>query len=62
MTYDIADDEAGVVREILETSHRELLLEIARAELHDFKAALQEREKLLRHLLEKFGVLESSHS
>lgn len=62
MTYDITDDEAGFIREILETSHRELLLEIARAELHDFKTALQEREKLLRHLLEKFGVLESSHS
>lgn len=62
MSYDITDDEAGVIKEILETSHRELLLEIARADHHEFKIALQQREKLLEHLLEKFGVLDSSRS
>jgi len=60
MTYDITDDEAEVIKEILETSHRELLLEIARTEHHEFKIALREREKRLRRLQEKFGVLESS--
>lgn len=61
MNVNMTDREAEVVREILEQGYRELLLEIARAEHHEFKLALQEREKLLKSILEKLGVLQPAH-
>lgn len=61
MNINVTEQEAEVAREILEQGYRELLLEIARSEHHDFRAALQQREKLLKGLLEKLGVTEPVH-
>lgn len=61
MNVNMTDREAEVVREILEQGYRELLLEIARTEHHEFKLALQEREKLLKSTLEKLGALQPAH-
>ena len=58
MNINMTDKEAEVVREILEQGYRELLLEIARAEHHEFKVALHQREKLLKAVLEKLGALQ----
>ena len=58
MNFNMTDDEVEVAREILAQSHRELLLEIARAEHHEFRAALQQREEVLKRLLEKLVVPE----
>lgn len=62
MNFNMTEDEAEVAREILAQSHRELLLEISRAEHHEFKAALQRREEVLKRLLEKLSVPEPAHS
>ena len=61
MNITLTEREAEVVREILEQGYRELLLEIARAEHHEFKLALQQREKLLKSILEKLGALQPAH-
>ena len=61
MNVNISEREAEIAREILEGAYRELLLEIARAEHHDFRVVLQQREKLLQALLEKLGSLEPVH-
>ncbi|HET9791732.1 MAG TPA: hypothetical protein VJV96_11790 [Candidatus Angelobacter sp.] len=62
MNINMTEAEAELVRDILAQHHRELLLEIARAEHHEFKLALQKREKLLRELLEKLQVVQPAHS
>lgn len=62
MNYNMTEAEAELVREVLSQHHRELLLEIARAEHHEFKLALQKREELLKTVLEKLQVLEPAHS
>lgn len=62
MNVEMTADEAEITREILEQGYRELLLEIARAEHHEFKLALQQREKLLKSILEKLGALQATHS
>ena len=62
MNYSMTEAEAELVREVLSHHHRELLLEIARAEHHEFKLALQKREELLKGVLEKLRLLESAHS
>lgn len=61
MNINMTEREAEVVREILEQGYRELLLEIARAEHHEFKLALQQREQLLKSALEKLGALQPAH-
>jgi hypothetical protein len=61
MNINVTEQEAEVARQILEQGYRELLLEIARSEHHDFRIALQEREKLLKGLLEKMGVPQPAH-
>ncbi len=62
MNINLTEQEADVARQILEQGYRELLLEIARAEHHEFKLALQQREKLLKALLDKLGALEPVRS
>ena len=62
MNVNVSEREAKVARYILEHAYSELLLEIARAEHHDFRVVLQEREKVLKALLEKLGSLEPVHS
>jgi hypothetical protein len=61
MNVNMTAQETEVTRETLEQGYRELLLEIARAEHHEFKLALQERERLLKSVLEKLGALEMTH-
>jgi len=61
MNYSMTEAEAELIREILSHHHRELLLEIARAEHHQFKLAPQKREELLKTVLEKLA-LEPAHS
>lgn len=62
MNVNVSEREAEVARDVLEHAYRELLLEIARAEHHEFRSVLQEREKVLKVLLEKLGSLEIVHS
>lgn len=62
MNFSMTESEAELVRDILAHNHRELLLEIARAEHHEFKLALQKREELLKELLEKLQVVQPAHS
>lgn len=62
MNINLTEDEIEIAREILEQGYRELLLEIARAEHHEFKQALQRREKVLKSILEKLGPLQPTHS
>jgi hypothetical protein len=62
MNINLTEQEADVARQILEQGYRELLLEIARAEHHEFKLALQQREKVLKALLDKLGALEPVRS
>lgn len=62
MNINMTEDEAEMTREILEQGYRELLLEIARAEHHEFKQVLQRREKLLKAILEKLGALQPTPS
>ena len=47
--------EYALLVTILTERQRELLHEIARADLHDFRHQLQEREALLESLLRKLG-------
>ena len=62
MNVNMTETEAELVRDILSHNHRELLLEIARAEHHEFKLALQKREELLKEVLEKLQVGQPAHS
>lgn len=62
MNFNMTEAEAELVRDILTQNHRELLLEIARAEHHEFKLALQKREELLKGILEKLEALLPVHS
>jgi hypothetical protein len=62
MNINLTEDEIEIAREILEQDYRDLLLEIARSEHHEFKQALQRREKLLKSILEKLGILEPTRS
>jgi hypothetical protein len=50
------DEERDLMREILEEHHRRLLREIARADHHDFKVVLREKERILESLLGKLVV------
>jgi hypothetical protein len=46
-------EEEELVRELLTEKQRVLLGEISRAEHHDFRRSLQEKERLLESLLTK---------
>jgi hypothetical protein len=62
MNFNMTEAEAELLRDILSQNHRELLLEIARAEHHEFKLTLQKREELLKRLLEKLEILQAAHT
>jgi hypothetical protein len=49
-------EERNLIVEILEEHQRMLLLEIANTDHHDFKVALQEKERLLESLLDRLAV------
>ena len=52
----LSSSERELLLEILEEHHRALLREIARAEHHQFRSALQSKEKLLEAMLEKLNA------
>lgn len=58
MNINLTDEQAEVMREVLEQGYRELLLEIARSEHHEFTVTLRHREQLLKSILEKLGALQ----
>jgi hypothetical protein len=53
MELQITPQEQSLLATILRERQRELLLEISRADLHDFRRTLQDREILLESLLRK---------
>jgi hypothetical protein len=53
MTFQIDASQAEVLREILQSALAQLRLESARADAHDFRAALHARERVVEALLTK---------
>ena len=54
VSLSLSDVEKKLLFEILEERHRALLHEIWHTDHHDFKAALQKRERVLESLLGRF--------
>jgi hypothetical protein len=51
--------QAEILREVLDSCKRELVLEIARADSHDYREMLIKRERVVEQLLSKLS--EDSH-
>ena len=59
----LSAEEAELVREILSDRHSELFRDISRAQHHDFKTALREKETLLDSVVNKLNaLLEAPHA
>ena len=58
MDMSFTPEEHALLVTILTERQRELLREIARADLHGFRHELQEREALLESLLRKLSTVE----
>jgi hypothetical protein len=56
------DEERNLISEILEEHQHMLLLEIANTDHHDFRVALQKKERLLESLLDRLAVHASEQS
>jgi len=57
----LSPEEAELVREILSDRHSELFREISRAQHHDFKIALRQKETLLNAVSNKLDALLEEH-
>ena len=55
MHLDLTDDQAGLLRQVLDGAYRELRYEIADTDNSEFKAGLRQREAQLGTLLELVG-------
>jgi hypothetical protein len=55
MQIELTQAEHGFLVTLLQERQRELLHEIAKADVHNFRHQLQEREGLLETLLRKLG-------
>jgi hypothetical protein len=55
MELQLTSSEEELIKEILEESYRELLMEIARADHREFRHDLREREEVLKTLLNKLS-------
>ena len=53
MELRLTSTEGEFLLEVLEEHHHQLLREIARAHHHEFKVALQQKEKLLESMIGK---------
>lgn len=53
MKLELSEIEHALLVTLLRERQRELLHEISRAEVHDFRRKLQERERTLESLLQK---------
>ena len=51
MYIEVDRQQAQVLREVLQSALKELRIESARADSHDFRIALHQRERLLEGLL-----------
>ena len=49
-------DQARVLREVLESNLIQLRIESARADMGPFREQLQERERLLEHMLDQMPI------
>jgi len=56
MQIELTQAEHGLLVTLLQERQRELLREIARADHHDFRHTLQEREGMLEALLHKLNA------
>ncbi|HEX7284880.1 MAG TPA: hypothetical protein VF532_01790 [Candidatus Angelobacter sp.] len=55
MDLQLTSTEEELIKEILEESYRELLMEIARTDHREFRHDLREREQVLKALLNKLS-------
>lgn len=55
MDLQLTSAEEELIKEILEESYRELLMEIARTDHREFRHDLREREQVLKVLLNKLS-------
>jgi len=55
MNLELTESEHALLVTLLQERQRELLHEIAKADLHDFRRSLREREGLLETLLSKLA-------
>jgi hypothetical protein len=55
MYLSLQNDQAAVLREILQSSLRELRIESSRTDTHDFRAKLHARESLVESILAKLS-------
>jgi butyrate kinase len=55
MRLDINDDQAEILRETLEHTLRELRIESARTDTHDFREMLHRRERCVESVLAKLA-------
>lgn len=55
MQLDLSNDQATLLREVLDSTYRDLRMEIADTDNPDFKHALRDRESALRDLLDRLG-------
>ncbi len=55
MMFQIDPTQAEILGEILQSALTQLRLESARADTHDFRAALHARERVVEALLAKLG-------
>ncbi len=62
MKIDLTEPEHALLVTLLQERQRELLHEISRAEVHNFRHGLQEREVLLETLLRKLESTVSANS
>jgi len=53
MELTLTSEEAELLLEVLEEHHRQFIREIARARHHEFKSALQSKEKMIESLVDK---------
>ena len=62
MKIELTEPEHALLVTLLQERQRELLLEISRAEVHNFRHSLQEREVLLETLLRKLESAVSANT
>lgn len=55
MTIELSDDEAQMLRAILESDRSDLRMEIANTDSQDFRDQLKRRERFLDQLLARLG-------
>jgi hypothetical protein len=50
---DLSDQEALVLRDVLQQQHTTLLMEIAKTDAREYRDSLQERETIVRRITEQ---------